>query len=1009
MKEFVTGLLMPILTDMGVSEADVVNYVGQCIGYIYALLIALAAVIAVIVVTTLKARKGIKLPINVSACVAWLLAVLIIVNMVCFGPLQSNIAMFMNNTSVLTEESANNSRAVIEELGDEGMVLVENNGLLPLPADVTNLNVFGWGSTNPIYGGTGSGSAATAGNISILQSLSNAGYSTNESLTQMYTDYAAERPAASSLSAVGGSDWTLPEPTADYYTDALLSNAADFSDTAVIVLGRTGGEGADLPTDMYTLITDRDAFDISDEMIGADGKGNSSYHYTASSYQNNGSYNDFDEGEHYLEPSNTEEAMIDIVCQNFDKVILVVNTNNPMELGWVADHPQIGAVILAPGTGATGFNALGKILNGTVNPSGKTVDTYVRDLTATPTFNNFARNFTYNNVDDLRLALAKADPAYEGNMAFANYVEGIYVGYKFYETAAEEGFLNYDEHVLYPFGYGLSYTTFSQEIANFNDEGDNVTFDVIVTNTGSVAGKDVVEVYYTPPYTNGGIEKASVNLVEFGKTSTLEAGASETISFSIPKEDFSSYDDQGIKVKGGGYILEAGTYEISIRSDSHTVLDSETFEVASDVTGRSSDLTPAVNQFDYARGKATYLSRTDGFANYDEATAPPSDELFVMDADTRAVVESYSVVGTIDFDDPNDQMPITGASNNVQLYELRGVDYDDAKWDQLLDQMSVDEMIQLINTGGWQTAEIASVGKVSTSDCDGPAGVNNFVAQKYGTGYPAAVLIAQTWSKDLLTKTGDALGREFSDLNNFGMYGPCLNGHRSAFGGRNYENYSEDCVLSGKLASAEVNALADRGVYCYMKHFAVNDQETNRCAFLLTFAPEQAIRESYLKTFELAVKNAGTASFRPLGIMSAYNFVGIKPACSNYELLTTVLRDEWGFKGVVISDYDGSHGYMITENNVRAGNDLKLGFGANASDQITHTDSATMVQALRQSSKNILYTVANSGYYAEGDPYGGMDNMTKTFITIDIAVVVILMAIEASVIFLSIKKRKSAK
>jgi beta-glucosidase len=532
------------------------------------------------------------------------------------------------------------------------------------------------------------------------------------------------------------------------------------------------------------------------------------------------------------------------------------------------------------------------------------VDTFVYDLTDTTTYNNIG-NFSYTNVDDIKEANAAVDGAYEGNLAFVNYVEGIYVGYKFYETAATEGFINFDQKVQYPFGYGLSYTTFTQSIQNFKDSGDSVSFDVLVTNTGSVAGKDVVEVYFTPPYTNGGIEKASVNLVQYEKTQSLEPGASETVSFTIAKEDMASYDSGEIKVSGGGYILEAGEYTISIRSDSHTVLDEVSFTVASDidysVTGRSSDGIAAVNQFDYAEGNVTYLSRTDGFANYEAVTAAPSEDAYIMDDETRAAVElsAYATYDPTLYDDPSDVMPTTGANNGLTLADLTGADYDDERWDDLLDQLSIDDMALMINLGGWQTAKIDSVGKVATNDCDGPAGVNNFITGNYGTSFPAEVLMAQTWSKEMAAKIGDAMGQEYEDLENWGWYGPAMDGHRSAFAGRNFEYYSEDGVLAGYFAAAQVNAAAEHGVYAYIKHFALNDQETNRCAFLLTFSNEQAMREIYLKPFELCVKNyTGTG----LAVMSAFNWIGTKPANGSYELLTTVLRDEWGFVGMVETD-----------------------------------------------------------------------------------------------------------
>jgi beta-glucosidase len=803
----------------------------------------------------------------------------------------------------------------------------------------------------------------------------------------MYTAYSSTRGGADSSLSISSTDWTLPEPTIDYYTDDIMTEATGFSDVAVICLGRSGGEGADEPTDMYAVI--HGTYDIRNEVSVAP----DNYNYYNSVYTNNGDYDDFDEGEHYLQLSNTEENMIDLVCSTFDKVIVVVNANNTMELGWVDEYDSIGAVIWAPGTGATGMAALGEILSGAVNPSGKTVDTFVYDLTDTPYYNNIG-NFSYTNVDDIKEANAAADAASEGNLAFVNYVEGIYVGYKFYETAATEGFINFDQKVQYPFGYGLSYTTFTQSIQNFKDNGDSVSFDVLVTNTGSVAGKDVVEVYFTPPYTNGGIEKSSVNLVQYEKTQSLEPGASETVSFTINKEDMASYDSSEIKVSGGGYILEAGEYTISIRSDSHTVLDEATFTVASDIdyskTARTSDGIAAVNQFDYAEGNVTYLSRADGFANYATVTAAPTEDAYVMDDETRAAVEA-SAFATYDptlYDDPNDVMPTTGADNGLTLADLTGADYDDERWDDLLDQLSIDDMALMINLGGWQTAKIDSVGKVATNDCDGPAGVNNFITGNYGTSFPSEVLMAQTWSKEMAAKIGDAMGQEYEDLENWGWYGPAMDGHRSAFAGRNFEYYSEDGVLAGYFAAAQVNAAAEHGVYAYIKHFALNDQETNRCAFLLTFSNEQAMREIYVKNY------TGTG----LAVMSAFNWIGTKPANGSYELLTTVLRDEWGFVGMVETDYDGSYGYMISDHCVRSGNDLLLGFNYQESNIFTDTDSATCVLAMRQACKNILYTVGNSGAYTKAADSSGLEPMTKMFIIIDVIVAVVLIAAEVIMI-----------
>lgn len=1001
MINFLAKVLGPIFANFGVSEADFQAYLTQLSGYVY-FIVAMLVVMIVVLVAAQKAKKGFRHVIRWQAVLAFVAIVTILVNVICYGPMYSNVSGFLNASEVnLSDETVAQSREMVKRLGEEGLILTKNEGLLPLSSDVTKLNVFGWDSTNPILGGTGSGSSDSSSAVGILQSLQDAGYETNQTLTDMYVEYRADRPVIS----MSEQDWTIPEPPVDSYTDSIMSEAKDFSDTAVIVIGRSGGENADLPTDMHAVIDG--TYDLSQTVSSAP----DNFNFTRSSYTNNGSYDDFEEGESYLELSVTEEDMVEKVCSEFDNVIVVVNANNAMELGWVEEYDQIGAVILAPGTGASGFAALGEIINGSVNPSGKTVDTYVRDLTKTPYYNNIG-NHSYSNVQDLNEQGVAADASSMGNLSFINYVEGIYVGYKFYETAAEEGFIEYDEHVQYPFGYGLSYTTFEKEIQNFKDNGDTITFDVEVKNTGDTAGKDVVEIYFTPPYENGGIEKASVNLIQFEKTEEIEPGASATVSFEIPKEDMASYDSEGIKIQGGGYILEAGEYAVSVRSDSHTVADEETFKVDKDIDyskeGRDSDLETAVNQFeDYSRGDFVQLSRADAFKNYEEACAAPSKEQYVMPDEVREkVIES--AVGTYDgtqYNDDADEMPTMDADNGLTLYELVGLDYDDPKWDELLDQMSFDDMVKLINIGGWQTTEVKSIGKIATSDCDGPAGLSNFITGAYGTAYPSEVLMAQTWNQSLAYELGQCMGQEYKDADNYGWYGPAMNTHRSAFAGRNFEYYSEDGVLAGRIAANQVNGAAEHGVYAYIKHFALNDQEINRTSMLMTFSSEQAIREIYLKPFEIATKEfEGTSR----AVMSSFNWIGTVPSCANSNLLNNVLRGEWGFVGMVESDYDGSYGYMITDHCIRNGNDLMLGFGS-AESNILDDHSATAVRAMRQACKNILYTVGNSGYYTvDKDPAGVMTNMTKIFITVDVIVALIVLAVEAIVILRYLKKKKTA-
>ena len=485
---------------------------------------------------------------------------------------------------------------------------------------------------------------------------------------------------------------------------------------------------------------------------------------------------------------------------------------------------------------------------------------------------------------------------------------------------------------------------------------------------------------------------------------------SEVRPFTADLYFLSHYDSRGIKTENGGYILEEGEYILSIRSDSHTVLDQESIRVDADINygteKRASDEITAVNQFqDYSAGKVTYLSRADGFANYEEATAPPTEDMYVMDEETKRVVaeKTFAHYDSKKYDNPEDEMPVTEAKNGVTAADLTGKDYDDPLWEDLLDQLSVDDMINMVNLGGFQTVAVESIGKMGTLDSDGTSGLNDWYIGVYGTAYSTELLIAQTWNKELAHRIGEAQGTEYADCRIFGAYAPAMNIHRSAFTGRNFEYYSEDGVLSGHIASNMVNGMATKGVYAYLKHFALNEQETNRCSLLLTYSDEQAIREIYLKPFEICVKDFDGES---LAVMSSFNFIGDRWTGSNTNLLNNVLRDEWGFQGMVLSDWDGSYGYQITDDAVRNGNDAMLGFFAAETNKITNT-SPTMVLAMRQAAKNILYTVVNSGNYTIPDPNAGkMPNMTKLFIGIDSAVAVVSFGIMALVLTRYFKKKK---
>lgn len=948
---------------LAINMDDVINVLNSCKPYLIALGVVLALAI-VVTVACMKLKKPVKKLVRKEAWIAFLLAVVVIVNLICFIPMSSMISLAMGNGTI-TDETSDESTALVQEIAEEGIVLLKNDGTLPLAAD-SNLNVFGWASTNPCYGGTGSGALSDAyPTVSLLQGLEDAGFNLNTELSDFYTAYRADRPEV----GMWAQDWTLPEPTADSYTDEMMANAKEFSDTAMVVITRVGGEGADLPTDVSKVT------------------------YTDNSTE----YKDFEAGEHYLQLDRTERDMLDLVCSNFDNVIVVYNGANAMELGFINEYSQIKSAIWCPGTGQSGFEALGEIVAGTVNPSGKTSDTFVADLTATPTWNNFGY-FKYDNMDEYAYTSNNFKTGEEETAlpSFVNYVDGIYVGYRFYETAAAEGLINYDDTVVYPFGYGLSYTTFTQEMGAISEDNGTISFDVTVTNTGDVAGKDVVEVYYNPPYTNGGIEKASANLIQFEKTEVLQPGDSKTITVSFDAEDMASYDTYG----AGCYVLEAGDYQISINSDSHNVIDSQTYTVASTVTydesnPRSTDETAAVNEFAYAEGDVTYLSRADGFANYADATAAPAS--MSMSDEAKATFLNNSNYNPEDYNNDSDEMPTTGAKNGIKLADLRGVDYDDAQWDSLLDELTISDMDTMIAIGGYQTSAASSVGKIMTVDCDGPASINNNFTGIGSVGFPSAVMIASTWNKNLALKFGESIGKMADEMEVSGWYAPAMNTHRSAFAGRNFEYYSEDGVLSGYMATNAILGAEEYGVYAYMKHFALNDQETNRTEMLCTWANEQSIREIYLKPFEMSVKEGGAKA-----VMSSFNYIGTQWAGGTSALCNTVLRDEWGFRGFVLTDYFGVYGYMDSDMGIRGGTDCMLVAYDTETNHVTDTTSATGVLAMRQACKNIMYTVVNSRAY---DP----ENLTEGLMNWQIMAIVIDVIFAALIIFLEVLAIKGFK
>ena len=964
---------------LNINPADVIAVLKTMIPQLVILgVVLLAAIIATL--SVIKKTEPVRKFVRKQAWLAFLLTVVIVISNILLVPMYSMVNMAMGGGTI-SDEAIEEAKALCTEIAEEGIVMLKNDAqALPL-AEGSKVNVFGWSSTNPIYGGTGSGALSDAyPTVDFLTGLTDAGIEYNQDLVDFYKGWRDARPIVGMI----GQDWTIPEPMVSDYEN-LITDAKNYSDTAILFIARSGGEGADLPT----------SYDGPDT-FSTEGP------FGALGVRFSDQKDDLDASKSYLELSNREKTLLDKVTSTFDKVILVVNSANAMELGFVKDYSQIKSVLYCPGTGQTGFDGLGEIIAGKINPSGKTADIFLADLMNTPTSNNFG-DFDYTNmsefgVDNMFAEGGKAFPT------FVNYVEGIYVGYKYYETAAVEAAagnfeFDYDANVVYPFGYGLSYTTFTQEMGEINNDGTNISFDVTVTNTGNVAGKDVVEVYFNPPYTNGGIEKAAANLVAFEKTETLEPGASATVSISFPVEDMASYDTYG----HGCYVLESGDYEISINSDSHNKIAAKTVNIGSEVVydqnnKRSTDQVAATNQFGFAEGGVTYLSRADGFKNYAEATAAPKS--FELAEEYKKDYVNNTNYNEADYNNEADAMPATGAKNGIKLEQLRGLEYDDSMWESLLDEMSVAEMNTLIELGGYETSAVESIGKVMTYDCDGPASINNNFTHQGSIGFPAAVMIACTWNKDIAHRFGASIGRMANDMDVSGWYAPATNTHRSAFAGRNFEYYSEDGVLAGWMCANAVQGAREWGVYSYVKHFATNDQETNRTGLLCTWLNEQSLREIYLKSFEIAFKNGN-----PGATMVAFNNIGIEPAEACSALLNTVLRGEWGFRGFAETDYFGGYGYQDADRMIRNGCDLMLATYSTPESTVTDQTSATSLNAMRTASKNILYTVVNSRAYDKA-VNTGLPTWVKILYGVDVLLIACIGFLEYRAIKTYMAKKK---
>ena len=834
--------------------------------------------------------------------------------------------------------------ALVTEIEAEGIVLLKNDGVLPL-AEGTEVSLLGRYAADPVYGGAGSGTVDPNDCVTLHDGIAAAGLAVNETAFGWISEsYDAYPKANITMDNPATATYYIGEiPWANYSAEAQASIAGT---TALVVIGRGGGEGGDLSWDLLGMIGDgaHDAFTANDETAN------------------------YAEGQHQLELCQEERDLIAAAKAACDRVVVLYNGSTPLEMGPLMSGELEADAILAIGSlGASGATAVGQALTGAVNPSGRTCDIWPADFTADPTYGNFGGR-RYTDVENYY------PHNYNGSVEdatayFVEYKEGVYLGYRYYETAAEEaaadnypGF-DYDEAVVFPFGYGLGYTSFSLTLDALECDGETVSASVTVTNVGDVAGKDVVELYYSAPYTPGGIEKSAVVLAAFGKTALLDPGASETVELSFPVRQMASWSSEE-----GGYVLDAGEYVVSLRSDSHTVID----EAALTLEGQSfttDDATgaPLAARFgdldEYMEANCENLSRADFAGTWPQAATDRTA------AECGIALEEYDYSQHLE----DAEMPVTGADNGVTLIDLRGRAFDDALWDDLLDELTVDDMTTMLNDCAYNTPAIAHIGKPATSEPDGPAGFTSLTGATGNCAYCSEYVMAQTWNVELMYRTGQMVGQEALASGYNGWYAPAMNTHRSPFGGRNFEYYSEDPLLAGKMGAAVVSGAASNGVYAMVKHYALNEQESYRIQHVCTWATEQAVRELYLRPFEITVKEAtcemkyladdeGTAGTVTMpgctAMMSSFNYVGTQWVGGSRALCTEVPRDEWGFTGCIITDFN-LYGYMDKNWALDGGTDLHLTYAA-MTPAFQGTGEACVVARLREASHRLLFTVANS-------------------------------------------------
>lgn len=928
------------------------------------------------------------------------------------------------------EELEAHDKEVAEQLTGEGVVLLTNNGALPL-AEGSKVSALSHSSVDFVTCGIGSADIDTSNAPTFKEALESRGLEVNPTLWDFYSTgagssyYRYPGKLADQTEGATRDQYTVNEVPQSVYTSDVTGSFASYKDAAIVVISRIAGEGAELE------------------------------------------YSTYSNGENYLALCQDERDLLKMAEENFDKVIVVINSTNAVECDFLTSGEfDIDACLWVGYTGTWGLNALADILVGNVNPSGHLVDTYCNDNTTAPSMVGiYGSQYANYDANDTSKWYDVYAGGLDGNFRYITYEEGIYVGYRYYETRYEDvimgagnaGNYSYADTVAFPFGYGLSYTNF--EWSGFScvyDAGsDAFTVKVTVVNTGNVAGKEVVQVYFQSPYTDydkqNGIEKAAVELCGFAKTGELGPGASEVVTVTVPREELACYDAKGAKT----YILDAGSYYLTAATNAHAALNNilaakgyttadgmteegdklstYQYDVASmdDKTYAVSSTTGSAitNQFDatdlnYYGIDMTYLSRSDWQGTWPTGM-PGLEATDKMFEDGLYIYQTYDGIANVSdagiqaaYADA--EYPTMGANNGLALSMMIGLDYDDPAWEDLLDQVTFEEMATLIGKGYHNTAAMASVGKPATLDDNGPQGFTQALTgiATCHCAYSDENIMAATFNVELMEQVGECIGADVLDLGANGLYGPAMNIHRTAYAGRNFEYYSEDPYLSGAIAAAEVKGIQSKGTYVYIKHFALNDNET-ACRCISTWANEQAIREVYLKPFQMAVTEGGAKN-----VMNAFARFGVQWSGAHYGLQTQVLRNEWGMTGFSLTDFSGnaafaSYGIMMKSFDVAwgllAGTDGWDSSATQWTDDLLnlYKDDAAVAQAMRQATHRILYTVANSNAMNGISSGGKIVTITPwwqiALITLDVVLGLLFLFSAAKLVLAVVKKKKQSK